>query len=399
MVYWTHVLTLSCVWLVLGRIVGSMAVVKGSGQAEKSRPLKRLLPLCTRDTIFDGYWKWKPTIMSTRNYPNMTTVSGLINNTFAKCPSTLSILQSGELRKQPQEYSCDARYIVPAVWVPKGCQISSYRTSVARLHRHKQLPREVNHVSQPDRPINVLFVGDSVGGQVFAALDCALNTRKLSKLINLTYVLEVFFRRDIPCHLNCTLPGLAGEEFRRVENPTFKGRCGNCKDGIRKSIHDYGTNSVWLNTIPANTDYLVLNMGAWYSYYSHVINSTARYEETLNFVLVPALRLLKKTRPNLQIYWIDLPPFIGTNITARYPPPKFLENATSELEKIFFFRELYKYFRAFEESFEWHLMAEKNELAQVLLSPIGVQFMNTTAALFTRKAMNPMVSTDGLHWW
>jgi hypothetical protein len=158
-----------------------------------------------------------------------------------------------------------------------------------------------------------------------------------------------------------------------------RNKCQRCPDGVRHTLQDFDRNSVWVNNIPTTTDYLVLNMGAWYSYFSNIINSTDRYEETLKYVLVPVMQKLLQDRPHLQIYWLDLPPFTRENFTdtaaeeyyGRRPPVK--QNGT-EAEHAQFIRWTFKYGNI-NEAFEWELMEEKNALAKKWLTPIGVHYL------------------------
>jgi hypothetical protein len=189
--------------------------------------------------------------------------------------------------------------------------------------------------------------------------------------------------------------------------------CDGCRNGARISIHDYDLNSIWRRHITPEIDYLVLNMGAWYSYYSHVLNSTARYEEALRLVIIPTVTRLLAERPKLRIFWTDIPPYV-----KKYAFNAYLANLTeclraengtcydsfgnvtncTEAEVIQLVRDYYRSERSVE-AFEWHLMEEKNELARKYLSGSGVYYVNTRPALLPRKIADPMVTTDGLHWW
>jgi hypothetical protein len=189
--------------------------------------------------------------------------------------------------------------------------------------------------------------------------------------------------------------------------------CEGCHNGTRVSIHDYELNSIWKQHITPEIDYLVLNMGAWYSYYSHVLNSTTRYEEALRLVIVPTMIRLLAERPKLRIFWTDMPPFV-----KKYAYNAYLANLTEYLwvesgvcydkfgnktnctqaEALQLWRDFYRSKRSVR-AFEWHLMDEKNELAQKYLSATGAHYVNTRPALLPRKTADPMVTVDGLHWW
>jgi hypothetical protein len=208
----------------------------------------------------------------------------------------------------------------------------------------------------------------------------------------------------------------------------IRNKCDACKDGIRRHITNYTLNSNWTKHIPSNTDFLVLNMGAWYSYFGSIMNSTDRYEETLRLVLVPAVQQLRILSPKLKIFWMDLPPFVKTyenpwsskgvstidyctSVEKNLAPSRDVINNTlvsvkdsepqTDAQHIRAKRSFFQCLRSIDnfESFEWHHMRDKDDLASKYLSKVGVLFLDTKPALIPRKTADAEVAVDGLHWW
>jgi hypothetical protein len=212
----------------------------------------------------------------------------------------------------------------------------------------------------------------------------------------------------------------------------LRNECDACKDGYRWHITNYTHNSRWLKAIPADTDFLVMNMGAWYSLFGHILNSTDRYEETLRLVLVPAVQDLLTRFPNLKVFWTDLPPYIKAHHDSSMSQSSsaeeycaqgdkaltnlggFLKSASTEAtdgiaqyteaqniqrNRLFLKCMTSMNARNSIENFEWHLLRDKDALAKKYLTPLGVNFLDTKPALIPRKTMDPEVSVDGIHWW
>jgi hypothetical protein len=388
------------------------------------------LPYCSLSNIFHGTWTYKE---YNDDVPLITTWSQMISSSFETCPGTLETVKSSptRLERQPLFYSCDPSQIKPAQFIPHNCRIMQEHIAAHKLSRKMQ---QIQTGTDYYRPLQVVFLGDSIGGQLLVALDCLLIEKNFTHLMDITYIWENYFREDMPCDDKCTLLNEDGANFRKSQmGVELDNKCEHCPDGVRHSIAEFEHNSAWKLKIPRNTDCLILNSGAWYFWLAK-LNSTLRYEETIRMVIVPALIELKRARSNLQVYWLNLPPFVG-NLThgiiadrlihrfkdqfsrfgfsmpsgvAQEPislcrdicgmpnSDTFLANAT-EFDKLFFNRACGRCI--FTDTYDWHLMHEKDQIAENYLSAIGVHFLNTRPALLPRKIVDPMVSVDGLHWW
>lgn len=160
---------------------------------------------CGIESVFHGKWEyWQEPDSS---YPTIKSLTQLIEGAYSQCPRTLiSVISERFLTYQPPEYSCDERFIKPAHFIPHNCEIMHEHKAVSELSKHFE--------SVGKSPIQVKFIGDSIGGQAYVALLCALESKNLSSFFNVTFQMDMLFRRDIPCEPNCTLPGTQGEEFR-----------------------------------------------------------------------------------------------------------------------------------------------------------------------------------------
>jgi hypothetical protein len=189
--------------------------------------IMKTVPYCNISNVLIGEWKYRDIQDASLRYvSNVTTLQDMITESYGRCPRTLLRVSNAEkLRYQPQDYSCDPRYTAPAYWVPSDCQIMSPRVAIARLtHWRRQLDEYgiVDSVAKTSHEknahaINIHFLGDSIGGQFFVAMDCIVNSVNMSHVINVTYGVEALFRYDIPCDANCTLPGTIGARFRKSQ--------------------------------------------------------------------------------------------------------------------------------------------------------------------------------------
>jgi hypothetical protein len=184
----------------------------GAGRFGWLPPKQLSLPYCTLSTIFHGEWNyWE----HTESLTQVTTLEGMVNASYERCPRTLSNLtRQTALSKQPTEYSCDPKAIKPAYFVPYNCSIMHQKEAASILHR-------LVDASNVPRPIKVVFLGDSLGAQLFVAFNCMLEAAQLSDLMEPKYEFESLFRRDIPCEVECTLPGEAGKRFREEQRGIF----------------------------------------------------------------------------------------------------------------------------------------------------------------------------------
>jgi hypothetical protein len=167
----------------------------------------RNVPSCDVPTIFHGKWHFG----EHKSMEEITTFSGIINASYNRCPNTLTSLSSNPwfLEKQVS-YSCDPKLVKPALFVPYNCSIVHLTEAVSALQQYV--------VDDAKRPLNVVFLGDSLGAQMYIAFSCLLELLESSHLMKLRYEFEALFRGDIPCVDKCTFPGETGERFRQQQS-------------------------------------------------------------------------------------------------------------------------------------------------------------------------------------
>jgi hypothetical protein len=388
------------------------------------------LPYCSVSNIFHGTWTYRE---HNSGAPLLPTMKEIISVSYATCPETLLTINSTDnapFLGKPLQYSCDPSQIKPAQFIPHHCHIMHELVAAGLLARKLgSYHSEVGH-----KPLQVVVMGDSIGGELFVALDCMLHEKKLTSLVNTTFVWETYFRNDLPCDGRCTALDEQGSKFRKQQRDLEYGsQCERCPDGVRHYITEFEYNSKWKQLIPADADCLVLNSGSWYSSFRGM-NSTVRYEETIRMVIVPTLVKLMQANPNLQVYWVDLPPYVGNlthgtvaGLLMRRFNNRFtkLESSTDSgdpNERIDLCRDICRHCNddAFlannteadkwflrrgcdrcllTEAYDWHIMHEKDQIAETYMSAIGVHFMNSRPALYPRKIADPLISVEGLHWW
>ena len=225
-----------------------------------------------------------------------------------------------------------------------------------------QLDHTLKYIQQEN--ISIAYVGDSLGGELYVSTRCASERISNSISSQFPFFLETFLRDDIPCEEKC----LTNSTLRAL--PIFKHPCWACKNGIRKSFHDFLDDpKSWHNRIRnMNITAVVVGSGAWYNTFQGIMNSTATYIETLQ-TFGPIFQNLQQH--GTQIYWIGLPPHL-VDITTM--------NET-----------MYGY--------EWIHFEQKDNLARNILEPYGVSFIDTAHLLKTRKIHDHNCTADGLHWW
>jgi uncharacterized membrane protein len=173
--------------------------------------------LCSANQIFHGSWTYGKHGDVDEHFPDVNTEHEMVAVSYQHCPRTLNRLNSKTwlgLEYQAGDYSCDPRRTIPAQFEPNDCEIMHEHQAVAHI---RQTLGHINSTANNQRPINVLFLGDSIGGQLFIALDCILQHKNLEHYVNITYFPEMLFRRDIPCEHNCTLPGEEGKKYRQEQ--------------------------------------------------------------------------------------------------------------------------------------------------------------------------------------
>jgi hypothetical protein len=95
-------------------------------------------------------------------------------------------------------------------------------------------------------------------------------------------------------------------------------------------------------------------------------------------MLLRAGPLLGRLRErNIEVFWVGLPPSTPST-------PSSLREGSETLGG---------------DLYDWRLFRDKDSMAERLLTPHGVTFIDVAVLTAARKAVDPSVSADGLHWW
>lgn len=178
--------------------------------------------------------------------------------------------------------------------------------------------------------------------------------------------MDIFLRGDIPCDPRC----LTDPAFRQQEMIGLRHPCFACLEKDPRDFSNYASNpEEWHHRLPTDTTAIIIGSGAWYNLYKGIMNSTFTYAETLH-ALGPVFLHLQKTR-GIDTFWHGLPPH-NINISV--------QNSS-------------------DYGYEWIFFTEKDYIAKTILEPYGVTFLDTDRLTKARKARDPWVAADGLHWW
>jgi hypothetical protein len=172
---------------------------------------------CSANQLFQGSWTYGKHTDTSEQFPAANTVHDMVAASYQHCPRTRNRIKSSTwmaLENQVEDYSCDPGLLIPAQFEPSHCRIMHEHQAISHIRQSLGL---INSTKNSHRPITVLFLGDSIGGQLLVALDCVLHEKNLAQYVNLLYAPEYLFRRDIPCEHNCTLPGEEGEKYRQQQ--------------------------------------------------------------------------------------------------------------------------------------------------------------------------------------
>jgi hypothetical protein len=140
----------------------------------------------------------------------------------------------------------------------------------------------------------------------------------LSYLFDADQIWKQYLRDDLPCVPSCVL----NSTFLRTDGQKKKyfylpAPCEGCPKGEKRPFHpeaSFSENAFffdYLKYIPKETKLLVMNGGAWYTEWYHVVNGTQRFQETLSGLL-PFLADLQNNRMRnnqepLDFYFLGLP--------------------------------------------------------------------------------------------
>jgi hypothetical protein len=90
----------------------------------------------------------------------------------------------------------------------------------------------------------ILFIGDSLGGQQFIGTSCELEGISSSLLQDINYHWDVTLRPDLPCHLSCQ----TNVTFLNISNSNFPNPCLKCLDGKIQQL-DIFSNNHWIKNV------------------------------------------------------------------------------------------------------------------------------------------------------
>lgn len=305
-----------------------------------TQKLLQFLPLCTyTDILFNSTWSYSPPLR--REYP------------WRMCPETEQFAHTNTtLTHQHATFSCLKQKYRKAHFLTPGCNVLPLKESLHALQAHGT---------------KITYVGDSLSMQPYISLRCASEWFHVPKYQDISFQVDVFLRGDIPCDPRC----LTDPAFRNNNTiHPLRHPCFACRDKDPRIFVNYASSpEEWHHKLPNATTALIIGSGAWYNSFKGIINSTVTYTETLS-VLGPILQDLKRTR-NIETFWQGLPPH---NMN--------LSTANSSMW-----------------GYEWIYYPEKDALAKSILEPYGVVFIDTDKLTKERKARDPLVAADGLHWW
>lgn len=363
--------------------------------------VSNVLPMCNSTSAFMGKWL---------SFPSFETPS------YAMCAKVRASLPK---RLADHATSYASKTFRSACFTPRDCVI---------LH----FPSTVHKLESVLRGKEILFVGDSLGGQLYVAVRCAIERLVRFDAIKTRYYLHVGLVDVLPCRNACTAPPRTLISQSRSSKPptppspscnkygsvvphTYyrlpyhklpeEVRCEDCaamsfkgcpSSGIARnnSLYFYSDlpppdapyvppgykapinvvptipptftptaprlvpstpfSASWTKQITNHTAVLVLNTGSWHiiKWYDKLDFPESTYEATLRS-LSPFLRSLIKA--GKIIIWLHLPPF------------------------------------------EDHSEVAFNQIANKVLSPIGVIMINASTAVTDRIKMDNHVTIDGRH--
>jgi hypothetical protein len=291
---------------------------------------------CNLQNIFNGSWTYGDII----NVPS---------NPYHHCPNTLQSISETTLKDQPAKWSCLNSSYYSAHYSPSSsCHIRSISHSLKLLsHRH------------------LIFIGDSLMGEMYIALSCAAEQYSLHHSLTLQFIHELFLRPDFPCHPLC----LTNTTFlhQQIQSGLFH-QCFQCSLGIRTFFdQSYLHNpKYWPYKVQtSNATSVLVNVGAWYNYFHQMIQPLETYTQTLQKNL-PIFHHLKQH--GVIFYWLDVPPM-----------PSCSEDWC--------------------QLFGWDLFEKFNLIAKRILEPAGVIFLNTSQITRSRKEFDWNITDPfHLHW-
>lgn len=290
------------------------------------------------------------------------------------CPQTYQFVASDHSPKgiahHIPKYSCFNRTYMVSKYESPGCYFNEFQESIKQIEstllEHARSSKTAlltwKRKANPDLSTKrIFYIGDSLTVQLFIAARCALETYKMTRIIEPHHIVDPFLRNDLPCNDRCATDK---DYFNRSRNEACDG-CGD--NGERKDyMKDYVNNpSSWMRNIPHNTLALVIGTGTWYNHMKTLMDHEVLFQDTIEKTVLQLARI-RKERPKLSIFWLGLPPIITSDLFDKY---------------------------------DWKRFADKDRYAEARMTAIGVHFVNVTRLTMGRKNHDYNACADGLHWW
>ena len=296
-------------------------------------------PLCTKSNIFKGKW----TISANLVAPHYTEMID------KQCP---------HFHIELNKYVYSTPFKLSFFETNDDCK-------VIPLEKSLEIYRKEFGSTEP----KVIAVGDSLVQQTIFAADCDSESFHIGKITSRNHFHRSnYLRHDIPCDFkNCSDPSFV--EFWNQPERQQHSPCLGCAIAhtVKSSYRNDSLNHkifpwVYDGSIPNQTDILILDVGAWISRGHSLSNFSETFKETLE-LLAPKIIYLQKTHPNMTIFWQ------GQRLTPVIPVDHELQTVPN-----------------------------RNLLAQAILGPLGVIYLDLYSFSKERVLNDPKCMPDNYHF-
>lgn len=325
--------------------------------------------LCNLTTILHGVWQYV-----NHSSPH---ISDSMRNPWLNCPRTYSLVQLpppedyplNSVAAQISRYSCFNQTYKLARYSTPHCHVETLNNAMNSISEHISRTDKVALAKQKEKRRNrVVFIGDSLMGQIYIAAQCSLEEHHIppQHFLNLSYYGDFFLRPDIPCDPKCIgNPTMWNVSAEKVIFPP----CFACPKGVLRPFDTFIHDPIasWVENIPNDTFAVVLSSGAWYNIYKGLVDPVRTFEDTL-IKLKPFLQHIVQQR-QIEVIWVGLPPMSVGDVEA------------------------------LGKNYGWDSFPVKDDLVKKHYSDLGVHFIDTNRLLGSRKVDDPRVKSDPLHWW
>jgi hypothetical protein len=306
---------------------------------------------CQTGNIFYGEWLYDKRNLNVMSYPS---------ELASLCPHLTDSVVADWIQKAGHFPHRPKNHITQAFFYPyDNCYTFPFAKSLSLYQslRQKRFP-------------HIVVVGDSLSKQLEVGLRCDYEFVFRVPPDPTTEVASVwhpYLRQDFPCSHLCNGTSHPNTAIVRGEFKNNSAFCNNCAH-YKKNISptDWTMNKhlfSFIYRLPTDMDILVLNCGAWYSWWKGMDNSTQEFREML-LLMRPHLQSLKDRHPDVSIFWFSLP-----SVVHHHNP-----------------------------GYEHHLFSEKNKVARSILSTVvGLTFIDSEELSLGRH-LRENITADGMHW-